>query len=339
MRKNPGIRDVARLAGVSTASVSRALNATHAVSPDVRRKVESAVRALDYVPDAVARAMTVRRTGAIGAVFPTLGNAVFAQGVETLQRTLAGHGYSLVLATSGYDPRIELEQVQNLMSRSIDGLVLRGNERLRELKKLLVESEIPFVNVGSHAADTKFPSIGIDNRKAGYLAASHLTKLGHRDIALFAAPSKWNDRARARIEGIRDAVGEHAANMPDEWNFEVRYSFDDIRQSARALFGLDRQPTGIVCTSDVVALGVLIEADREGIAVPEQVSIVGIGDLELSRHIKPGLTTVHIPTEDMWCRAGEYLVAELKGERPVRHFEFDIWLLERGSTAAPLGSA
>jgi len=127
--------------------------------------------------------------------------------------------------------------------------------------------------------------------------------------------------------------------MPAEWCYEVQYSFDEIRQSARTLFALNRQPSAIVCTSDVIALGVLIEADREDISVPEHVSIVGIGDLELSRHIKPGLTTIHIPTEDMWCRAGEYLVAELKGERPIRHFEFDIWLLERGSTTGPVRQA
>ena len=338
MKKSPGIRDVARLADVSTASVSRALNAPNSVSTNVRRKVESAVRAIGYVPDALARAMTVRRTKSIGAVFPTLGNAVFAQGVEALQRTLDHHGYSLVLATSGYDPRTELEQVQNLLSRSIDGLVLRGNERLPELTQLLADSEIPFVNVGNYAAKTGIPSIGIDNRKAGYLAASHLMKLGHRHIALFAAPSHWNDRARSRMEGIRQAASEHGVTIPAEWNHEVQYSLDEIRQSARALFSLDRLPTGIVCTSDVVALGILIEADREGITVPERVSIVGIGDLELSRHIKPGLTTVHIPTEDMWCRAGKFLVAKLNGERPIHHFEFDIWLLERGSTANPFGS-
>ena len=120
-------RDVAKHVGVSTASISRTLNSPEAVSPDLRKRIDSAIAELGYIPDAAARALSSRRTRAIGAIIPTVDNAMFARGTEALQAYLSLQGYLLLLATSGYDPEIEARQAKNIASRGIDGLILRGD--------------------------------------------------------------------------------------------------------------------------------------------------------------------------------------------------------------------
>lgn len=330
-----GIRDVARLAEVSTATVSRALNRPDSVSEKLRDRIAEAIRQLGYIPDASARALSSRRTRTIGAIVPTVDNAMFARGLQALQSFLAQRGYLLLLATNEYDLDVELEQARNLVSRGIDGLILRGDARHPDLRRLLQRQDIPFVNVGVYDPTKPYPSVGTDNEGAGRCITRHLTDLGHRKVALVSAVHRNNDRAQARTRGALSVLREHDAVPPEHWQMQVPYNLDDARQAARVLFAGDEHPTAVICGNDVIAYGVMLEAIRMGLDVPRQVSFVGFDDLDWSRHLRPSLTTIHMPTDEIWVTAGQWLVSSLEGQPVIPHREIDFSLVVRESSAPP----
>ncbi|MBO0904711.1 LacI family DNA-binding transcriptional regulator [Jiella sonneratiae] len=330
-----GIRAVAKRAGVSTATVSRSLNNPASVSPELRAKISAIIEEIGYIPDASARALSSRRTRTIGAIVPTIDNAMFAQGLQALQSFLAQRDYLLLLATNEYDLEVELQQARNLVSRGVDGLILRGDKHSEELRRLLDAQAIPFVNVGVYEPDKPYPSIGVDNARAGRRVTRHLIDLGHRRVGIVAAMQRNNDRAQARLAGILAELSEHDATPPEAWMLQVNYKLDDARQAARTLLSQPHRPTAVVCGNDVIAYGVMLEALKLGLAVPGDVSVVGFDDLEWSRHLSPSLTTIHMPTDEIWVRAGEYLVQTLAGAPTMAHREIDFSLVVRESTAPP----
>ena len=332
--KTVGIREVAQRAGVSIATVSRALNSPAMVRPELRARIDAAARELGYIPDAAARALSSRRSRTIGAIIPTVDNAMFARGVEALQRYLSLKDYLLLLATSGYDPEVEHRQAQNMISRGVDGLILRGDVHTDALRRLLATQRIPFVNVGVYHPDKPYASVGTDNEAAGYRVCRHLLGLGHRRIGMVAALSLNNDRASARVRGVRRALAEAGLELEPRWTLEVPYHLDDARQAARTLLPHEAagRPTALVCGNDVIAYGVMLEAERRGLRVPQDLSVAGFDDLEWSRHLRPSLTTMHLPTDEVWTRAGEYLVNTLAGMPMAPHFEVEASLVVREST-------
>ncbi len=327
--KSIGIREVARHAGVSTASISRALNNPESVSAELRTRIDAAIAELGYIPDAAARALSSRRTRTIGAIVPTVDNAMFARGIEALQSYLSLQGYLLLLATSGYDPEVEFTQAQNMASRGVDGLILRGDIHTEPLRRLLATQRIPFVNVGVYHPDKPYAEL------AAWRACSYLIELGHREIGMVAAVSANNDRASARVAGVVRALGEHGLALRPEWSLEVPYHLDDARQAARRFLTLPERPTAVICGNDVIAYGVLLEAERRGLNVPNDLSVMGFDDLEWSRHLRPSLTTMHLPTDEVWTRAGTYLVRHLAGQSTTLHHEVDASLVVRESTGRP----
>jgi LacI family transcriptional regulator len=330
-----GIRAVAKQAGVSIATVSRALNNPEAVSPELRGRIGEVINALGYVPHGSARALSSRRTRTLGAIIPTIDNTMFARGIESLQKYLSSAGYMLILATNGYDLDIELEQARNLVSRGVDGLILRGDCHHPALRELLTAQNIPYINVGVYRPDKPYASIGTDNEAAAYRAMTHLIELGHRSIGIVSALQKNNDRSSARVRGFKRALADHGLELLPDWHIEVRYSLDDARQAARHIVGHPKRPTGLVCGNDVIAYGVILEAERTGISVPRDLSVVGFDDLEWSRHLRPALTTIQIPTDVTWRGAGEYVLAHLSGHNVPMHYEIDFSLVVRESTASP----
>ena len=264
---------------------------------------------------------------------------MFARGVEALQRYLSLKDYLLLLATSGYDPDVEHRQAQNMIARGVDGLILRGDIHTEGLRRLLATQRIPFVNVGVYHPDRPYACVGADNEAAAYRACRHLIGLGHRRIGMVAALAHNNDRASARVLGVRRALAEAGLVLEPRWTVEVPYHLDDARQAARTLLparAADR-PTALVCGNDVIAYGVLLEAERRGLRVPQDLSVMGFDDLEWSRHLRPSLTTMHLPTDEVWTRAGEYLVHTLAALPTTLHYEVEASLVVRESTGpAPL---
>lgn len=325
--------DVAALAGVSVASVSRVLNGSGNVGSAVRQSVLDASEELGYQPHAAARALASRRSRIIGVVVPTIENPNFAKGVETLQRHLAAAGYTTLLASSGYDAGREAAHVRTLVAHGVDGVMLIGGKHQPDLLAFLDARNIPHVN--AWVLDGRMPSVGFDNQQAAYRAASYLLDLGHRDIGVIAGLTKGNDRAAARVAGIRQALSERGLGLPQERLIERSYRIVDGQIGLRALLEQPRRPTAIICGNDVLAFGALLECQARGITVPQSLSICGFDDLEFASQLQPPLTTIRIPADEIGTRAAECLLSAIDGRTVPRNVEVPISLVVRGSTAPP----
>ncbi len=330
--------DVARVAGVSLATASRALSTPHLLKPATLIRVRDAARLLGYLPHGAARALASRRTHTIGAVVPTLDNAIFASSTQALQRELGEHGYQLLLGSHEYDPEREVQVTRALLERGVDGLVLVGTDHSPELYQLLVGFRSPYVLTWTLDESGHHHSVGFNNREAAARVAQYLYKLGHRELAMISGFTAHNDRARDRIIGVREALIAHGIELGSQRVVETSFSVQSGREALVAVLQSAPRPTAVICGNDVLAQGVLIEALALGIEVPRALSITGFDDMELVAHTPPGLTTVRIPTAEIGRRAAQHLLARLNGEKAEMRTELAVELIVRGSTAPPLSS-
>ncbi|MGF7161178.1 LacI family transcriptional regulator [Rhodoligotrophos appendicifer] len=328
------VEDVAMAAGVSGATVSRALNRPTTVSPAIRRKVEDAVASLGYVPNGAARALASQKTRVIGAIVPTLENMNFAISVEAAQTRLVGAGYNFLVASTGYNPAREMDHIQAFLAHGVDGIILVGAQRDAEVVEFLRQRRVPYVVTWTMTADGT-PCVGFDNAEAARRLTSHLLDLGHRQIGVVAGLTRNNDRAAGRLEGIHRALEQRGLALPRELLIERPYKIAEGQLALRALMAGTPRPTAIICGNDQLAFGALIECGRQGIDVPGDVSIAGFDDLEFAGQIVPALTTVHVPAEEIGLRAADYLLAHIDGEPAAAVTEVTVSLIIRASSAPP----
>ncbi len=327
------IEDVARVAGVSTATVSRSLSQPHRVRVETLDLVHKAVEKLGYVPDAAGRALASGRTRTVGCVIPTLDHAIFASSTHAMQTTLSKAGYQLLVASHEYDLNVELDLVRALQQRGVDALVLVGAEHNAQLWKLAKDWRKP--TILTWACDSRLPSVGFDNHAIAVLAARHLLDLGHRRIGMISGHTEHNDRARARIEGLRAALTEAGCSLRDDCLSVQAMKMSGGRLGLIELLRAKKPPTAILCGNDLLAAGALLEAQRQGLAIPRDLSICGIDNHELGDQINPGLTTISLPTQELGQIAAAQVLAALAGEPIAHQSMLSFELLVRGSTARP----
>lgn len=309
----PTLEDVAEAAGVSTATVSRCLNTPQRVVEKTRVRVEAAIVQLGYTPNLGARMMAAKRTMTIGAIIPTMENAIFARGLQAFQEELHQRGYTLLVSSTAYRAEAEAEQIRTLVARGADGLLLIGHERAHEIYEFLDGRGVPALVAWSYAEDGRLRSIGFDNRLAMQALTEKVLALGHTRIAMIAGISEGNDRARERIEGFRAALRTQGQ---DDAAFTVIESSYGIAEGGGAFDALMRggtRPTAVICGNDVLAAGALMRAKAWNLRVPEDVSITGFDNIELARIVSPSLTTVQVPHREMGHRAAMALVDMVEG--------------------------
>ncbi len=311
----PTLEDVARRAKVSTATVSRCLNTPDRVMESTRERVMQAVRDLGYAPNFGARALAAKRTNTFGAIIPTMENAIFARGLQAFQEELGRHGVTLLAASSSYSPKLEANQIQTLVARGADALLLIGHDRDPEVYRFLQQRGIPFLVAWVYEPDARHFSIGFDNRGAMKKLALEVLKRGHRNLAMITAATASNDRARGRYLGIRDAMAEAGLDPTALRVVETPYSIENGAIAFEALMQAAR-PSAIMCGNDVLAAGALRKAAEMGLEVPGDVSVTGFDDIELAEIVTPGLTTVHVPHREMGRRSAQALIALRNGETP-----------------------
>jgi len=332
----PTVEDVALAAGVSTATVSRTLNQPLSVRPALRAQVLDAVTRLGYVAHAGARALSLKRSGTVGVIVPTVDNAIFARGLQAFQQRMARAGQVVLLAFSDYDAVQEEAQALALLKRGVDALALTGLSQRPSLLALLAQRGLPWVHTGSFPAPAGAACVGFRNREAIVRTVRYLLDLGHVRIAMLAGVSAGNDRAGDRIVGVREALAAARLKLPAAALAEAPYTLQGAREGTRRLLAARPAPTALVCGNDVLAWGAMLECQAQGIDVPRQMSVVGFDDLELSRHWRPPLTTMAVPTERMWTLAADYLLDRLDGGSAVpQQQEIDVELVLRGSSAPP----
>ncbi|WP_170403213.1 LacI family DNA-binding transcriptional regulator [Ruegeria arenilitoris] len=335
LRSVPTLDDVAKLAGVSTATVSRCLNDPDRVVEATRQRVLSAVDRLGYTPNFAARVMAAKRSWTIGAIIPTMENAIFARGLQAFQEELHQHGYTLLVSSSAYDPDLEAEQIRTLVARGADGVLLIGHDRDPKVYKDLARRDIPVMIAWSFLAEAQVASVGFDNRAAMAGLANRVIELGHKRIGVISGITAGNDRARLRIEGIRDAVRQNGLSSSNLTILETPYQIENGAEAFSRLMSQDVRPTAILCGNDVLAVGALHRAREMGLKVPKDVSVTGFDDIELARIASPALTTVHVPHREMGRRAALALIDMLENQTPNTGTQLATHIVERQSLGPP----
>jgi LacI family transcriptional regulator len=331
-KDRPTLADVARMAGVSTATVSRYLTAKEQVTPKRRAVVEAAITALNYIPHAAARALASNNSHLIGAIFPRLDSLLFADMYELFQKLLQQRGYTLIVLTSDYDLDTEHEQVRRLLANSVDALVLVGTRHQPRTISLLDSTDTPYLFMAGWDADQDISQIGFDNKMAAVQITDHLIGLGHRKIGMIAVAQASNERAAARIDGVRQTLAQAGLELSPENLFIGEFSFADGARGLRQIWAQPDPPSAIICGSDLLAAGAVLEAQRMGIRIPEQLSITGFDDIDLAAALFPALTTIHTPRRQVTVGVVEALLGVLERDEPIKAHCFETHLGVRDST-------
>lgn len=337
-RGKADIFDVARRAGVSISTVSRAFNHPRKVHPATRRRVEAAVAELGYIRNRAAQAIHGIRLATIGMVVPTIDHAIFAELIQSFSEAVEAGGFTILMDSHRYDLDREVRIVRKFLEHRVDGVALIGLEHSPELMHLLAQQGTPVLALWNWRADAELPCIGADNREAGRLAAEHLIALGHTDIALAFPPLAGNDRARARHEGARARLAEAGIEPPPARVVTAPYTARGARSAVARLIAKAPLPGAILCGNDVIGQGAVFALQRAGVAVGREVSVIGIGDFRWSADMVPALTTVRLPARRIGRLAGQMLSAAIAAsEPPGERVLCPCTLVVRESCGPPLG--
>lgn len=254
-----------------------------------------------------------------------------------MQSVLAEGGRHLLVASPDYHPETEASAIRGLLARGVDGIVLVGAQRTAQAWELLEGAGVPVVL--TWCGDPRFDAVAVDSRAAGRLAAEHLLALWHVRLGVVYGATRFNDRQRERLGGVRDALAARGLDLP-EWRVcERDFTVAGGRGGDCALLSLAEPPTAIVCGIDQLAVGCLVEAQARGLAVPRDLSVVGIDNLEMAEHLSPALITVHIPTGRIGAEAARRVLDRLAGPGPAapRRIELSIGLVVRHSSGPAAG--
>ena len=317
----------------------RVHDAPELVSTELRQRVQHASQVLNWVPNGAAKALASLESRTIGAVIPTLGHQNFATLIEALQQELAKANYTLVLGcveSSAQDVRMQL--ARKMVERGIDCLVLVGEAQPAPLIDLLKNQGIPYVFTYTSGKIPGNTCIGFDNYQASARITRHLLDLGHRKFGMISASPEGNDRIQQRIAGAKDTLAQAGLAIRPQHFAEVSSSrrVETGRAAFRKVVADDKdRPTALVCSNDYIATGALIEAAAMGLVVPQDVSIVGFDDIDLSAHLVPALTTVRVPARLMGEEIARYVIRFLENGTAPMPRPLEAELVVRGSTSRP----
>ena len=282
---------VANAAGVSAATVSRAINHPDLVNPATRKRVEEAIRKTGYVRNRAAQTMHGRRSATLGLVVPTVNYSIFAELVQSFNDTVSDLGFTLLLATHGYDLKTEYLVLRKLLEHRVDGVALIGLDHSEDTYRLLASQDVPVVAVWNYSATSRISCIGSDNREAGRIAAEHILSLGHRRIGFIFPPTTENDRARGRLEAAATVVRNAGVEIPDAWSVQSRYSITQAKAVSKDLLNQRHPLTALICGNDIIAQGAVAAAMIGSSSVDVLESGVGAINLPLMAGMVGSKTT------------------------------------------------
>lgn len=314
-KKKISIIDVARVAGVSPATVSRVLNKTARVSPELSGRVISAVKELNYVPDPFAHGMRTKRTKTIGLIISDITNPFFPELARGAADCISSSGYSLILCNTDAEPRKEKEYAQLLLNKGIDGLMFTSLRVGVENIRSIMDEGIPCILAGRKTDDIKgLNHVVTDNYKGGCIAGGYLFKLGHRRFLHVSGPLD-NSTGKERLAGFLDTLREYGVDERDITIINGDFTMKGGYESAEKILTLKPYPSAIFFANDAMAIGALQKFWEERIDIPEVFSIIGFDNVRISALIAPPLTTVSQEIYEIGRLSAEILIKIIEGER------------------------
>ncbi|TFG61512.1 MAG: LacI family transcriptional regulator [Spirochaetales bacterium] len=309
------IDDVAREAGVSKSTVSRALANSPRISEETRRRIVQIKDRLGYEPSNLARGLSLRRTYTVGVLLEDISNSFFTEVAKGIETTLKKAGYTMFLTSTGFSCEEEIRLTRTFLSNGVDGILITPVDENSEALSLLKAQGIPFFVLNNKPEDPAVNWVDTENIKGGYLAAKHLLELGHRKF--FILRSVKLKGCRERFSGIEKALGEFGLSVSDQAVAGDANTRSDGYALTRNFFEHSLKgsmPTAVITTNDVVAIGAMEYFFEKGIRIPEDVSIIGYDDISLAGLIRVPLTTIHQPKFTMGEIAAYMLINIIEGQ-------------------------
>ncbi|MCR1898719.1 LacI family transcriptional regulator [Irregularibacter muris] len=328
------IKDVAKEANVSVATVSRVLNNVPLVNEETKKRVLEAIERTGYKPNAIARSLKMQKTNTFGIMIPDIASSYFTEVVRGVEDICNMYDYNIILCNTDSEEQKEQTYLDVLIEKQCDGILYIGRGISQELKKKMVDSKVPLVTGAIHDYEYSIPSVMVDNEKAAYDMTKYLISLGHKKIAHFSDGHHNSLIAREKEEGFRRAMQEEGLALPKEWELMGEISIRGGYKMMDALLKENNRPTAVMATNDEVALGAIRRAGEEGLSVPKDISISGFNNFNISEWVQPSITTVAQPMYDIGAVCARMLIKMINKEEVenqniiMRH---DI--IERESTA------
>lgn len=306
------IREVADLAGVSVATVSRTLQQPEVVSQKTRSKVMSAIDALDYKPNLMAVKFRSGKTHNLVVLVPTVANVFFARVIAGMQTAAEECGYSLLLGNTLGDEKVELQYAKLVQTSQADGII-----QLRAFNPFLGESSgtgmLPMVNACEVLDSAQFPTVSLDNQRAAKAMTSHLISLGHSRIAMIKGPNS-SPLTRDRMLGYKEALSQAGMEFDESLLFDGDFSLQSGYRAAEKMLSDNEPPTAVFCENDEMAIGAVQRIKKAGLSVPEDISVAGFDNISFSAFCDPPLTTIAQPAEEFGRTAVNLLIDVLNGK-------------------------
>lgn len=304
------MKDIARLAQVSTSTVSHVINGSRFVSDEIREKVMRIVVELNYTPSYIARSLKVKATKTIGLLVTATNNPFFSEVMAGVEQYCQKNQYNLIIATTGGDAKRLQQNLQTLIHKQVDGVLLMcGDSRFQADMELTVP--LPLVVMDWWFTELNADKILENSERGGYLATKSMVDAGHQKIGIITGNLR-KSVAKNRLQGYKKALSEANIVLNPDWIVESHFDFEGGIVGAQKLLSLSDRPTAIFCCSDTIAIGAYQAIQNQGLRIPQDISIMGYDDIELARYLFPSLSTISQPKAELGKLAVETLLQRIQ---------------------------
>lgn len=330
---NISMSDVAKLAGVSSMTVSRALRSPELVQPETLERIKKVVDTVGYVPNRIAANLSSDRTTQIALIVPSLGNALYADMIQGISSVLQPQGYQLMVSDSGYSVDLEEKLISAYISHQVCGIVLHNTQHTERTRKALKASGIPCVETGNLQSNPIDMAVGYSNYKAGFAVAQHLLDLGYSRIGFASLEVKNNIRLSERRRGFIAGLKKSGIVLDPSVIVVCEGGLKNGGIALGQILETDPGVQAVFFAGDVLAAGAIFECQRRGINVPVDLAIVASDDNDLMRNIIPSLSTVHFPRYEIGVKSAELILDRINGISPQKkQIDLGFTVIRRQST-------
>ncbi|GIM28527.1 catabolite control protein A [Clostridium polyendosporum] len=326
------INEIAEMAGVSKATVSRVLNQSKPVSDEIRDKVIKVIEETGFNPNSIARSLVIKKTYLIGIVIPEIANPYFSQLVRGIEDEANARDYNIVICNADNEFQKENKSLQVLKNKQVDGIVFLTSHLLEEHNLFFKTNSIPTVIIGTNSKEFNIPFVDIDNFTAAYDVVRYVVSLGHSSIGLIRGPLTYQNVSFFRLEGYKKALQDHGFPFEEHLVKSGDYKFESGYAAMEEFLKQDSKPTVIFAMNDEMAIGAMSCAIDSGLSVPEDISIIGFDDISLASMVRPMLTTVNQPVYEMGLESIKILINMIQcPDKKVENVIFPHKIIERQS--------
>lgn len=334
MKSHSTIKDVARKANVSVATVSRVLNGLTGYTPTTEKRVRDAIKVLNYQCNAVAKNLKTQKTNIVAVLIPQVETTFYVKILNGIERAAQESGYNIIICPVGTSGRQTKEYIKMLARRRVDGIIGCSLPPKEEIDMLMERCGIPCALVSTLSTRYSIPFVRVDDRKASYAATSYLIEKGHKKIALLAGTKDDEVAGKLRFQGFLSALSNHGLSLDEELVQYTDFSFETGLQAARHLLKAGKEFTGIVACCDDVAVAAISAAHEAGVSVPERFSVIGYDNTRTAEMSIPPLTTVAQPLQSMGEQVFEMLLLEIETGEKANSRVLPYQIIERNSVRA-----